>query len=643
MSTAEDEGFRELVEARWHRWLDVAYLVIGDERTAHEAVLDTFIHTRRSWTDLNGSPATAALRRLVRRCRTEAEGRAPAFPEDAPEDFALDELARTRADLVAAFSTLPIEQRLVLALQAVEDLTDHEIGDVLERTSNEVAGEGQSGLRSLQPVCPPSWSIAQIESELRPALRAHADLAVDGEHPWETTQLALSQADHRRRRTTVVALAALVAALIAAGGIALALRDDPKPHGQPSPTRSTSVAPPALDARSDDIKNWPLRGSLSAHPELLDPLRDSPQLDGMFGGDQPVYIDRFIFAGDIGQSRFVIGYSADVSEAQQTGLLVWSGKRGAPLNTLKPAVADGFGVVALIRRPADGAGDLLVLAPVGAKPVKVSPGPTYHLDGTATRTETRLPFTDGTASMTLPATGPDVVMVTTDGGQAALATMVGDLEGLQAPPKTESVVQSLLRTFASNHRIPVAQVTLLDQQTFRYKAPASPSFPGSASQNGPSVTGPDVDWTATMVVMRKPDGTVFRSSAVSQSGADGQGAPGPEALTDTPTDARYWRGRPMPLVEITDSDKQTIVLLAPGASSVTFSGPGAKQIGLKRIAPGVFRGPLATTAWYVDPLKVRVETKDAGGKALGSWPLITASEQDPFAQNGPDTMTTRTY
>ncbi|WP_157508743.1 hypothetical protein [Luteipulveratus halotolerans] len=350
----------------------------------------------------------------------------------------------------------------------------------------------------------------------------------------------------------------------------------------------------------------------------------------------------------------MIGYTPDLAgtggEEKVVATIAFVGPRGAPMASLTPAVGNGSSsaLIAIAHRPTSRPGDLLVLGPDGQVPTRVSAGPIYHLDGTATRTWTPLRFDHGVATASLPATGPDSTVVRAETGESVMATTawVTPPGGPGTPAPVGDVATDLVRQFASDQRLAPSQVTVLDRRTTHYRAPAQRPFPFPApGQNripGPSPTMLEVGWTATTVVMQRPDGTVFRSGRVEPDNNRGNSTT--QSVTGAPTDARRWRGRPMVATEESETgSRQPVVLIAPGAARVRFTGQNGGQVSLDRIGDGVFRGQLAATGWFTDPMRVTVETYDGNGRRLGRWPLLTAAEADPLVQGGTTGMVTRTY
>ncbi|MDE9366345.1 hypothetical protein PZ938_12105 [Luteipulveratus sp. YIM 133132] len=649
-----DAAFRELVEARWHRWSAVAFLVLQDERQAHDAVLETFVRTHQDWAELPGSPSVSALTALVRRVRDRAESTSNQPPDPSDDLVPIGESEHT-ARLVTAYAGLPVGPRLALALRAIEDLTDDEIAVVSRSTPAQVAQEVDHGLAELHSVVPPSWSHAQLESALRGALRGRTDRVLADEDPWQTTQLALVTARRRRRRTAGAFVGALVLALVAAGGATVALTDDsPAPqavHDSPTATSSRTMSTP-LDARSTDLTRWPLRGSLRGRLDLLEPLRSSPRLDELSGTQ--IYIDRFIYAGDVGRSRYVLGYTKDITtNGGPAGVVIWTGPRGAPPRSLQPTLSFGAGASLLtsVHQLPDASGEMLILGPDVPTAVRVSPGPLYHLDGSATRTWTTVALDHGVGTATLPAQGPNSTLVRGESGENAIVEWPFQQSESQPPSPAPSSRYSgdyadLIDQFLSSHRLARTAVSVLDTRTFRFRAPAPAPFDNLGRQSEVTpLPRPDVDWIGSVVVLQRPDGTVFRSGRVRAVTPDPSGNDGAAVVYNAPTDARRWQRRPLLALSTDQEQHQEAVLLAPDAQRVEISGKDSGQVRLTRVAPGVFRGELAARGWFTDPLRLTVRTYDADGRPLGTWPLLTIAETDPDVTGDGLTggMVTRTY
>ncbi len=133
MLTGSRKAFERLTAARLDRAYRLAGIVLGDPSEAQDAVHDAALRAWRHWGDLRDSQRFDAWfdRIVVNVCRDRSRRRrlspvSLATPIDLPGPDASATLTERDA-LDRALADLPAEQRLVLALRFVEDLTVPEI------------------------------------------------------------------------------------------------------------------------------------------------------------------------------------------------------------------------------------------------------------------------------------------------------------------------------------------------------------------------------------------------------------------------------------------------------------------------------------------------------------------------------------
>jgi RNA polymerase sigma-70 factor (ECF subfamily) len=130
--------FEALFEALHRRVLALCLHVVGDRQEAEDAVQETFLAVHRGLPTFRGEsqPATWVYRIALRAALRVRARRPPAARTDAVEPtFERTEAVLEARDearrLVKAMSLLPVEQRSVIALFAVEGLGHREIAEVL--------------------------------------------------------------------------------------------------------------------------------------------------------------------------------------------------------------------------------------------------------------------------------------------------------------------------------------------------------------------------------------------------------------------------------------------------------------------------------------------------------------------------------
>ncbi len=131
------EAFERLTAARLTRAYRLAGIVLGDPSEAQDAVHDAALQAWRHWDELRDPGRFDAWfdRILVNQCRDRSRRRRllPVALPDPPDPPAQDLFAGTaeRDALDRALADLPADQRLVLALRFVEDLS---VPDIAART-----------------------------------------------------------------------------------------------------------------------------------------------------------------------------------------------------------------------------------------------------------------------------------------------------------------------------------------------------------------------------------------------------------------------------------------------------------------------------------------------------------------------------
>lgn len=636
----EQSRVRRLVEATGAQLLDVAFLITGDAGRARDHLLAVVV---RAHHDAEADPAAlsahAVRKTLARRCvRACSDGAAPA--REPQETVPADETGRRHVALVTAYRRLPVQQRAVLALAIIEGLPLEQVAHVLDITTTATSTAQEHARTALASACPPDWSRARVEDEVTAVLRSDVEVARSDENLWASAQLAITVSSRRRRRVGMAVAAGGATALLAIGGaVYLAPRSS---QARPAATASVT-GPPALAATPLDMsqpKNWPLRGSLAG---TSDAQLQKLQADiGLTMTDQ--LVDHFLFAGDVGQSRFVVattsnGEGPEASDADGQQLAVWSGPRGTAIASLELSL-NGFlppGAAAVVARDQGidvPSGDLLVMAAPRAATVRYSPEPLYGRDGNVTRRWRSLPLTAGIGIIRSGRLGGmgAVVRLTQD-GQPAMVTDASDqsvtratgmIFGLQTKQTLAATTDALLSRFAARHKVPRNRVTVLDTRQVTMDGP---------NQDGTGHT----PWSVATLMLRTPDDQVFRAAIITTDG----GRSVLPLSEDELLPADSWRHRPTIVMQDwpkAGSDELTpiVKIVAPDAAQVRISGPGGAPVTLVRRSPGVFSIPSGpATADHLDLTDLNapltLTTLDAAGHAIGHWPA-----QPPSATSNED-------
>jgi RNA polymerase sigma-70 factor (ECF subfamily) len=132
-----DDAFSALIERQSRLVFRVAYSVLRNVQDSEDVVQETFLklYRNRSWQSIDNERAflaRAAWRIAVdRRPRAQAESPDSGIPSrgENPEQAVIS--ADWNAAIHRLIDALPEELRQPLALSAVEDLTSHEIGEIM--------------------------------------------------------------------------------------------------------------------------------------------------------------------------------------------------------------------------------------------------------------------------------------------------------------------------------------------------------------------------------------------------------------------------------------------------------------------------------------------------------------------------------
>lgn len=640
----EHPRLQDIVEANGPQLLDVAFLITGDADRARDDLLAVIVqahHDAGHDADASAVPdplSVCALRRtLLRRCLRPRPDDAAAPTEDIMGTTHHDQTAGRHPALVTAYRQLPVRQRAVLALDILDQLPQEQIAQLLNSDTDAVACAHEQALARLASACPPGWSRQRVHDEATVALRDVAAADCSGENVWNRAQLAIAASTRRRRRVGMAFAGGGAAALLVIGGaVYVSPRiTDARPAATTSTTGAPARQPPSAEMRRPD--SWPLRGSLATSAvAALQRLRNDPQLS-----ESGQSVDHFLFAGDVGQSRFVVATTSSgrddpdvIGDMGTTAQLVtWVGPRGSDLATLRlgPSgfiAADLPGVVARDAGIDVPSGDLLVIAAPDEPAIRYSAEPVLGLDGRVSRSVRNLMLHDGIgmtrsgrlggtgAQVTHPDTPESPAFVINASDESVIGASRFDVVGQPGARGGADAVDSLVTRFAALHKVPRSKVTVLDAQHVTMDGPS----PDSSRH---------AQWSVEIVVVRTPDGRVFREGTSTVDGSSGGSDVEPLSVGGLlPADS--WRHRPTVVLQAWSSaasaEPTTVAkVLAPGAAQVLVSGPGRATLPLARESAGVFVRPdhgVATGALDLTemPGSLILTSVDAAGHMIGRWP-----------------------
>ncbi|MFQ6171494.1 hypothetical protein ACK8HX_07805 [Oryzobacter sp. R7] len=606
MTTLEDDR-RDFTVARWPDLEAVALLVVPDPEVARRVTTDALAGVVGRWRDAvdAGRPAGDARRALLRGAVAaggdEPPGSAVAGADGDEDDP--DEDDAGEAVVAALLRTLrdedPVDRALVAARLAW-DAGPEEVAALLDLpTAGMVARDAavrsrltaaQDAAREAVGLGPAPWLLEDdLRGVLALVLRSQPD-------PPDPATLVAHRAGGLRRRRLLVGGAATLAVAGAGWWVVGATR------AAPSPT-PTALRPD--DPAWDTTRRWPARGRYagSSDAQAL-VIRDAPQGS------------RLLYADVVGDRTVVVASPADISGRDGVRLVVWTGPRGAPLDTLRQVslARDGLSgvrdVVALV--VAQDVGDaLLVVAPPRLEEAAYAAVATPTPAGGWVRTFATLELAEGV--------GVELV-----GRGLGPATWVsaGGYQG--TPAGTPSVRPELLPNpspddYARDRRLAVAELTGIPDGLLSTRVVADTAVDAVALDPGAIGT------TGRVVVVqtRTPDDAVVRSVRLTTR------SPGGTTSTDL---------EDMAVVAAADSGGPTVLRLPARGRPERFLvvAPGAARVRLLSSAPGerpVTRFVRCTGSSAVlsvpdsrQEAAYRLLAVDAGGRETYRGAATTASE-----------------
>jgi RNA polymerase sigma-70 factor (sigma-E family) len=153
--TAERE-FTEFVNQRSHALLRAAYALCGDQHSAEDLLQTALAKAATKWSAIQGE-AEHYVRRILYRDFVSAwrwRRRRPEHPtatppeRPGPGDLATD--AAVRLQIRDALATLPARQRAVLVLRYLEDLSEHQVAEILGCSTGTVGSQAARALAKLR-------------------------------------------------------------------------------------------------------------------------------------------------------------------------------------------------------------------------------------------------------------------------------------------------------------------------------------------------------------------------------------------------------------------------------------------------------------------------------------------------------------
>ncbi len=156
VATEDRLDFESYAAARWSRLLRTAYLLTGDHHEAEDLVQVTLAKVYLGWSRVRRleEPDAYVHRALVNnnisrhRKRRVVQLLTSRLP-DRPREGAAAQV-EARSLLLEALATLPPRQRAVVVLRYWEDLSEHQVAEVLGCTAGNVKSQASRGLRKLR-------------------------------------------------------------------------------------------------------------------------------------------------------------------------------------------------------------------------------------------------------------------------------------------------------------------------------------------------------------------------------------------------------------------------------------------------------------------------------------------------------------
>ena len=149
-----DAEFTEFYAARVRRLRRIAYLVVRDWHAAEDVTQRALVKVYRAWPRIQPAGLEAYARRaVVNESLTHVGRRRDVVVDEVPDRAGPDEPA-PGLDLDAALAALPSQQRAVVALRFVDDLSVSETAEVLQIAEGTVKSHTSKAMATLRRLVP---------------------------------------------------------------------------------------------------------------------------------------------------------------------------------------------------------------------------------------------------------------------------------------------------------------------------------------------------------------------------------------------------------------------------------------------------------------------------------------------------------
>lgn len=147
IGTAEDE-LAELYESQYDRLVRVAFVILGSDAAAEDAVQDAYVEVYRRWTSVD-NPAGYLRRAVVNRCTAVIRRRVIEQRHARPSP---ETTVDVHDELHDSVMKLAPKYRAALVLRFYEDLPDEEIAEILGVKRATVRSLVHRGVQQLREV-----------------------------------------------------------------------------------------------------------------------------------------------------------------------------------------------------------------------------------------------------------------------------------------------------------------------------------------------------------------------------------------------------------------------------------------------------------------------------------------------------------
>lgn len=155
VGAASDDGFSDVFAAHHRAVFRLAALLAGDEHVAEEVTAEVFAHVLPMWRRDRVDDPLPYLRRAVanemrsRWRRRAHERRAAARQRGVQADLSVDRL-ELREPLVHALQQLPLQQRTILVLRYLDDMSEADVAGTLGVAAGTVKSQASRGTARLR-------------------------------------------------------------------------------------------------------------------------------------------------------------------------------------------------------------------------------------------------------------------------------------------------------------------------------------------------------------------------------------------------------------------------------------------------------------------------------------------------------------